>query len=395
MFDKPRNCRRRSIECGLSGATAQVNPLQKRRDFRQRLRLAEQEALRLHASLRAQNFKLLLGLDTFRRRDHAKARAEPGDGADDRDAIVFLAEFVDERAIDLDLVERETAQIAQRRITSAEVVHADFDAEIAHLVQRIENGAVVLQQDRFGYFQFEARRRQTRLAERGNNRQRKRRITELNCRKIDRDRDLVRPCNGVFASLPEHPFAERHDQPDFLGDRNKFVGADQTPLRVIPAQQRLEATDLAARKLDKRLIVELELVGQQRLAQVEFQTAALLHLSVHLRLEEMVAAAPVCLGAIERHVGVAQQLIGLVAVGRRHGNAYTGADDDLVAMNLERLQQRFNDLGGKLASLAGAGLALHDGKLIAAKAGNRIDTAHHALQSLGHRTEKRIADGMA
>ena len=213
-------------------------------------------------------------------------------------------------------------------------------------------------------------------------------------RKIDRDRDLVRPRGGVAAGLPEHPFAERHDQPDFLGDRNEFVGTDQAALRMVPAQQRLEAADLAARKLDQRLIVELEFVGEQRLAQVELQPAALLHLRVHLRLEEMIGAAAVGLGAIERHVGVAQQLIGLVAVGRRHGNADAGADDDLMAVNLERLQQRFDDLGGKLAGLARAGLALHDGKFVAAEARDRIDTAHHALQALGHRAQQRVADGM-
>ena len=109
---------------------------------------------------------------------------------------------------------------------------------------------------------------------------------------------------------------------------------------MVPAQQRLEAGDLAARDVDERLVVQLELVGEQRLAQIELEPAALLHLRVHFRLEEVVGAAALGLGAVERHVGVAQQLVGLVAVGRRHGDADAGADDDLVAEHVERLEQR-------------------------------------------------------
>ena len=67
----------------------------------------------------------------------------------------------------------------------------------------------------------------------------------------------------------------------------------------------LEAADVVAREIDDRLVVQLELAGRQRLAQVALQRAPHLHLRVHLRLEEAVGAAPVALGAIEREVGVA------------------------------------------------------------------------------------------
>ena len=164
---------------------------------------------------------------------------------------------------------------------------------------------------------------------------------------------------------------------------------------MVPADQRLEAADLAARDLDDRLVIQLEFVGDERLAQVELQAPALLHLRVHFRLEEVVGAAAFRLGAIERHVGVAQELVGLVAVGRRHGDADAGADDHLMAVDFERLGERLDEFGGKLAGVGRPGAALHDGEFVAAKAGHRIDAAHHALQPLGHRAEQRIADRMA
>ena len=45
--------------------------------------------------------------------------------------------------------------------------------------------------------------------------------------------------------------------------------------------------------------------------------AARLHPGVHLRLEEAIGAAPVGLGAVQRQVGVLQQLVGVGAVARR------------------------------------------------------------------------------
>ncbi len=44
--------------------------------------------------------------------------------------VYLRTELARERAIDLDLVEREAAQIAERGIAGAEIVHRDADAEL-------------------------------------------------------------------------------------------------------------------------------------------------------------------------------------------------------------------------------------------------------------------------
>ena len=69
-------------------------------------------------------------------------------------------------------------------------------------------------------------------------------------------------------------------------------------------------------------------------------SAALLQGGVHARLEEMVGAAAFALGAVEREVGVLQQRLGVDAVARRDRDADAGADDDVVAVDLERLGHR-------------------------------------------------------
>ena len=100
-----------------------------------------------------------------------------------------------------------------------------------------------------------------------------------------------------------------------------------------PAQQRLEADDVSADEIDERLIVHFQLLGGECRAQVDLELAARLRLGVHLRLEEAEGRFAVGLGAIERQVGVAQQTIGVVAVGGRDGDADAGADGHQVTLD--------------------------------------------------------------
>ena len=55
-----------------------------------------------------------------------------------------------------------------------------------------------------------------------------------------------RQCARLPAGLLDHPLAERDDQAVALGQRNEAGRADHAALRVVPAQQRLGAHDLAA-----------------------------------------------------------------------------------------------------------------------------------------------------
>ena len=83
-------------------------------------------------------------------------------------------------------------------------------------------------------------------------------------------------------------------------------GEHEAVLRMLPADQRLEAEDLAV-DLRLRLVVEDELAARDRRAQIVLQRVALPELPVHLGLEEADHVPPVGLGAIERGVGIGEQ----------------------------------------------------------------------------------------
>ena len=70
--------------------------------------------------------------------------------------------------------------------------------------------------------------------------------------------------------------------------------------------------------------------------QIKFECAPRLHFCVHRRLEEAIGAAPFRLGAIEREIGVLQELIRFHAVRRREGNANAHADLHLMVAYRDR-----------------------------------------------------------
>ena len=120
---------------------------------------------------------------------------------------------------------------------------------------------------------------------------------------------------------------------------------------MIPAQQRLNAGDLAAGHVDLWLIVQRELVALQRAAQRTLQHQALDRLRLDLLGEETEAVLAVFLGEIHRHVGILGQRLHVGAVVWIGRDADRGRGMAFVPAELQRLAQH----GQQLAELAPRG----------------------------------------
>ena len=122
------------------------------------------------------------------------------------------------------------------------------------------------------------------------------------------------PRRGLAAGLAEHPLADLDDQPALLGDRDEAGGGDRAELRVLPAQQRLDAEHpRGVGEHDLGLVGERELPGGERVAQLGLELEPLDGARAHRAVEELQLRLAVLLGLVHRGVGVAQQLLG----GRR------------------------------------------------------------------------------
>ena len=361
-----------------------------------RQRTAEQVALQLLAAGQAELFRLLGRFDALGRDGHAEPLGDVADGADDDAVVVARRQVLDEGAVDLDLVEGEAAQVAQRRIAGAEVVERHPYPHGADLAQDVERRVGVVDQHRFGHLHFEPPRRQARAGQRFQDRARERAVPELQRRHVDGHALPYFPARRFGAGPLDHPGADRPDEPLLLGERDEVGGRHQAAHRVPPADQRLAPRDGAPIGAHVGLEVQHELVAAQRAAQVLHEALALLQLAVHLGLEEPHRAAPLGLGAVERRVGALEQGVLRVAVRRREGHADADADRHAFAQHQEGLGQPRDDLPaqGLDGPEPGRPLDQHH-ELVAAEARHQRVRPDGRAQPLRHRDQQRVADGMA
>ena len=97
-------------------------------------------------------------------------------------------------------------------------------------------------------------------------------------------------------------------------------------------------------QIQHRLVIQLELAVLEARWRSAISSARRSFIRASMcRFEEPVNAAAVRLGAVERHVGVLEKLVGIVAVSRRQRDADTGVDDDRVAVQIVRRPDRLGD----------------------------------------------------
>jgi hypothetical protein len=70
-------------------------------------------------------------------------------------AFPTLPQTVDERSVDLECLEREALEIAQGRVPHPEIVETELHAERPQLVERLEDGVGMLEDDALGDLELE------------------------------------------------------------------------------------------------------------------------------------------------------------------------------------------------------------------------------------------------
>ena len=168
---------------------------------------------------------------------------------------------------------------------------------------------------------------------------------------------------------------------------------------MLPADQRLEARDLAGAEADHRLVVEGELVAVERVAQLAFDLEPAHRAGPHLGVEEDAAGAAAFLGPVHRRVGVADQQLGagrLLVVRAGDGDADRGGDEVLDAVDREGLGEGGGDAVGDRDRLAFVGEAVdQDPELVAAEAGDDVAGPQVGAQPRRHRPQQGVAGVVA
>ena len=89
---------------------------------------AEEIALHGIAALRSQKIELLLGFDAFGHDPEMQATGHGDDGGDDGRVVLVYRDISHESLVDLDDVDGQALEIAQRGITGAEIIDGNADS---------------------------------------------------------------------------------------------------------------------------------------------------------------------------------------------------------------------------------------------------------------------------
>src|SRR4051812_8310659 len=360
-------------------------------------RLREEVALGAVAAEVAQRLELVVGLDALGDRPEAEAGGDVDDGAHDRRVVRLLAETVDERAVDLDRVDRHALQARQRRVAGAEVVEQDADAERAERLERRAGRGDVLEQHALGDLEAEAAGLEAAARERALHLGEELRAGELAARDVDGDaevggvREALAPGGDLGGRLLEHPLAERCDEAGLLGQADELGRCDDAVAGAIPADERLDADQALVGDVEDRLVVDAELLALDGAAQVALGAQPDERVLAHLLVEELVAPAAALLRAVHRGVGLAQHRLGALRP-RRDRDPDARRHEDLAAgLQRDRPLPRVGDAprdGDRLA--LGRDLAADD-ELVAAEARDGVRAADHLLEAGAEGDEQVVA----
>ena len=193
------------------------------------------------------------------------------------------------------------------------------------LLQLFKHLAAVFDQQRFCDLNFEVFGLQFNLLQYCRNLLDQVTVLETQGRHIHRDGDHGAPLRVPGLQLAacgfQNPTVNAGNQTVRLGKANELVWADQPARRMLPAHQRLQPHDVTIRVLALGLVVNHELLVNQRRLELALFVLRLVGLLEHGRLEQLVVGAATLFGLVHRSVGMAHQLVGGLAVCRKNADA--------------------------------------------------------------------------
>ena len=252
-------------------------------------------------------------------------------------------EALDERAVDLDRVERQVLEVRQGRVAGPEVVEDELDAELAQRPQRSRPGLRLVHQDALGDLELEQVGRQAGLGEdrrrpastrSGWVNWRADRLTLMTSCDPGSVSSQARACRQAVSSTQRpigmiRPVSSASGMNDSGGTRPR-VGCCQRTSASSP-------TIRLGREVDDRLVVEPQLVALERAAEVVLELDPLHRRRAHRRLERTCSACPASRFAWTRAISASRKRsAGVAPAGPGDRDPEARVDEPLAIAEGER-----------------------------------------------------------
>ena len=221
----------------------------------------------------------------------------------------------DEVARDLEDVDAEAAQVAERRVAGTEVVDGHLARPARRSLDAGEGRLRVAEHGRLGHLEREPMRARGRSSSRigqvgdevGLLSWGAARLTVSSSGLWSGTRMSSRATSRQASSSTLLPSGE--DAAALLGEADESSGATRPRVGVEPADERLDADDAARAELDDGLEEDAQLAPADALAPGRRSSRGAPRSRHGRRVEDGEAALALALGGVHRHVGVAQQLV--------------------------------------------------------------------------------------
>src|SRR5258708_10605381 len=210
-------------------------------ELRVRYRPAVQIPLRLVAAYTYEIVELCLGLHTLGDGGHVKCVRQTDDGRDERTAFAVGGKTGRERAIDLQRIDGQLGQAAQRGKPRSEIIDGDAYARSAQHSERMDARRGVADQCSLADLDIDAPIRIAgEIADGLEDLARGIAAPQFRGRNVDGDSDgrqsHAAPAAAIKGRLPEDPRANCRHQTGGLEHRQKYSRRDQSVFRVLPTQ---------------------------------------------------------------------------------------------------------------------------------------------------------------
>jgi hypothetical protein len=277
-------------------------------------------------------------------------------------------------------------------VPGAEVVQREPHAELAQALEHVAGAARVAHHGVLGDLALEQSARDFPALQDVCDRLGQRRVDDVRGGQVDRHGQLharASPRGALAYRGVEDPARDVPDQAGALGEAEELVRAQQPPLRVLPADERLHADHAAAAQRDLGLEVQDEFVVVEGVPQLAQELEALGRVGV-ARGGVGLDVRSRALGLVHRHVGVAQERRDVLAVVGLQRDADRGAELDGDAADVEGEGEGAVQAGGHLADGATVGQDGQDRELVPAEAGQDVVAAQQLVQALGDVDEQAV-----
>ena len=362
-------------------------------------------ALELLAAVAGQKLALPRRLYPLGQYVQAQPVGQGDDGAGDRGVARVFQDVAHKSLVDLDLVQGQALEVAQRRVAGAEIIQCKTDTALLQHVHLGDHLVHLFQQQAFGQLQFQQPGRGARVGQGGEQPGDEVRVAELPGAHVHGHRQVGRgrvagPGCQLLARAAQHPAPQGDDQPALLGQRDELRRPHQSALRVLPAHQRLGALGPIL-DVVLQLVVQAQLVALEPHPQMGLQRSTGRDGELHVGVEEAEGVAARALGLVHRQVGLFEQLLDRMLVAPEHDHTDAGRAVVLAVVDHVGLAHVGGDLlhhlagpGGGLVHIATQLLQDHH-KLVAAQACHGVAAPHAAHQPVGDLLQQQVAAVMA